>query len=134
MQRRVAFLQEAVTTLGLGESVSVVRGRAEDGAIRRAVGRQDWVVARAVAPLDRLTGWCLPLLADDGRLLALKGERAETEADEAKAAIGRLGGEVTGVRRLVVGGASGEGVDPTWVVEVRRSGSGPAGRNGRRGR
>jgi 16S rRNA (guanine527-N7)-methyltransferase len=138
MQRRVAFLEEAVTMLGVDESVSVVRGRAEDGAVRRRLGPQEWVVARAVAPLDRLAGWCLPLLVPDGRLLALKGERAEAEAAAAASAVTRLGGRVTGVRRLAVegalGGGSAEGFDPTWVVEVRRSGSGPAGRNGRRGR
>lgn len=130
MQRRVAFLDEAVTTLQLSGTVSVVRGRAEDGAVRRSLGRQEWVVARAVAPLERLASWCLPLLADDGCLLALKGATATEEAGSAEAAVARLGGVIVGARVL----APLEEVEPTWVVEVRRGGLRPGGRGGRRGR
>ena len=130
MQRRVAFLDEAVTTLRLGGTVTVVRGRAEDGGVRRSLGQQEWVVARAVAPLERLASWCLPLLADDGRLLALKGATATEEARAAEAAVRRLGGVVVGARVLAPLAA----VEPTWVIEVRRDGFRPAGRGGRRGR
>jgi len=130
MQRRVAFLDEAVTSLRLGGTVSVVRGRAEDGTVRRSLGRQQWVVARAVAPLERLASWCLPLLAEDGRLLALKGATAAEEAGSAAGAIERIGGVVVGSRVV----APLDSVDPTWVVEVRRGGLRPGARGGRRGR
>ena len=70
LARRVAFLEEAVAGLA---NVSVVRGRAEEGHTRRALGLADVVTARAVAPLDRLAGWCLPLVKPGGTLLALKG-------------------------------------------------------------
>ena len=83
LARRAAFLAEVVDDLGLAPRVSVVRARAEDHA--RTDARYDVAVARAVAPLDRLAGWCLPLLRPGGRLLALKGERA---ADEVAAAPG----------------------------------------------
>lgn len=73
--RRATFLTEVVERLGL-TNVEVVRGRAE-----QLHGR--WVAptvtARAVAPLDRLAGWCLPLVAPGGSLLALKGDRADDE-------------------------------------------------------
>ena len=79
LERRSRFLSEVVDEMQLGDRVEVVRARAED--VR---GRQFTVVtARAVAPLDRLCGWCLPLLAPGGRLLAIKGARAY---DEVKAA------------------------------------------------
>src|SRR4051812_18270942 len=73
--RRATFLTEAVEELGLA-NVSVRRARAEDlaGVISAPV-----VVARAVAPVDRLGAWTLPLLLPGGRLLALKGEAAEGE-------------------------------------------------------
>src|SRR5271155_5790553 len=48
--RRTEFLRTAVTELGL--DVEVVRGRAEDPAVRRSVGGRGAVVSRAVAPLD----------------------------------------------------------------------------------
>jgi len=78
LARRVAFLTECVRRLGL-ERVTVVRGRAEEGPIRRQLGGADAVTARAVAPLDKLAGWCLPLLRPGGLLLAMKGSTAAAE-------------------------------------------------------
>ena len=40
------------------------------------------MTARAVAPLDRLASWCVPLLAPGGELLALKGAGAADEVAE----------------------------------------------------
>ena len=74
--RRTTFLDEVVRQLGL-ENVTVLRGRAEE-----MVGKLppvDVVTARAVAPLDRLAGWGLPLLRPYGEMLALKGDTAEQE-------------------------------------------------------
>ncbi|MEU9836410.1 16S rRNA (guanine(527)-N(7))-methyltransferase RsmG [Streptosporangium sp. NPDC048047] len=79
--RRTTFLQECVDTLGLG-NVEVLRGRAEEVAGRREF---DVACARAVAPLDRLLKWALPLLREGGELLALKGERAAGELADAEA-------------------------------------------------
>ena len=87
LARRVAFLTECVDRLGL-ERVTVVRGRAEEGPVRRALGGADVVTARAVAPLDKLAGWCLPLLRPGGLLLAMKGSTAAAEL----AAVGSLPG------------------------------------------
>ncbi|MCT7661287.1 16S rRNA (guanine(527)-N(7))-methyltransferase RsmG [Mycobacterium deserti] len=78
--RRSDFLREAVDALGL--SVTVVRGRAEDRGVREQVGEVDAVVSRAVASLDKLTSWSLPLLRADGLMIALKGERAADEVHE----------------------------------------------------
>jgi 16S rRNA (guanine527-N7)-methyltransferase len=115
LDRRVRFLHEVVGELGLDDRVRVVRGRAEEPATGRAVGGADWVTARAVAPLDRLVRWCLPLLADGGTLLAIKGERAESELAAARATVRRARLET----RVLVCGA-GLLAEPTSVVSVRR--------------
>ena len=81
LARRTAFLAEAVTALGLDRPVTVVRGRAEE-LVGETLTAADVVTARAVAPLDRLAGWCLPLAAVGGRLLALKGASAADEVAE----------------------------------------------------
>ena len=86
--RRATFLQEAVAALELTHVV-VRRARAEELAGSLLV---DVVTARAVAPLDRLVGWGLPLLRPDGRLLALKGERADEELASCGPAITDAGG------------------------------------------
>nr|WP_283139883.1 16S rRNA (guanine(527)-N(7))-methyltransferase RsmG [Rhizohabitans arisaemae] len=78
--RRTVFLSECVQELGL-RNVEVVRGRAEEFAGERAF---DVATARAVAPLDRLAKWALPLLRPGGELLALKGERAAEEIEQAR--------------------------------------------------
>ncbi len=109
--RRSGFLQRAVADLGLSGRVSVVRDRAENLA-----GSASWdvVTARAVAPLDRLLGWTLPLVHDEGVLLALKGASAETEVAAAAAIVARLR---AGRPRVVEAGPSAA----TRVVVVPRS-------------
>lgn len=121
MARRVAWLTEVVERLGL--DVRVLRGRAEEPAVRRAVDGADVVTARAVAPLAKLAGWCLPLLAPGGTLLALKGESANEELTRDVDAVRRAGGADESV---VTCGAELLPV-PTTVVRVRRSVSAPAG-------
>ncbi len=73
--RRATFLAEAVEALGLS-GVAVVRSRAEELGGRRQF---DVVTARALAPLDRLLGWAMPLVAPHGVLLAMKGSSAAAE-------------------------------------------------------
>jgi 16S rRNA (guanine527-N7)-methyltransferase len=114
LARRTAFLSEAVTALGLDATVTVVRGRAED--LADGLPAAEVVTARAVAPLDRLAGWCLPLAAVGGRLLALKGASAAEEVAEHRDAIVRLGGSDPVIALC------GEGViePPATVVEIVR--------------
>ncbi|WP_121157750.1 16S rRNA (guanine(527)-N(7))-methyltransferase RsmG [Micromonospora pisi] len=119
LARRTAFLTETVTALGLDDSVAVVRGRAEELAAGGPGGEMlpaEIVTARAVAPLDRLAGWCLPLVAVGGRLLAMKGASAADEVAEYGRAVARLGGGSPVVRQCGVGL-----VEPaTTVVEIVR--------------
>ena len=86
--RRTRFLDEAVDALGLGDRVEVLRGRAEE-----LHGRRTWdvVTARAVAPLERLARWCLPLAAAGGELVAMKGASAGDEVAESWPALRSLG-------------------------------------------
>ncbi len=77
--RRCTFLTETIEKLGIADRVQLVRSRAEDHH-----QSYDAVVARAVAPLDRLIGWCNPLRANRGVILALKGKSAPNEVAAAK--------------------------------------------------
>jgi 16S rRNA (guanine527-N7)-methyltransferase len=123
--RRATFLTEAVEALRLNERVTVDRGRAEERAHKYSA---DIVTARAVAPLDRLAGWCLPLAKTGGALLALKGSQAADEIAASRGTITSLGG---GEAEILTCGAGV--VDPlTTVVRIVRSGT--AARGGRRTR
>jgi 16S rRNA (guanine527-N7)-methyltransferase len=117
LQRRATFLEEAVAALGLGDRVSVVRARAED--IVRGRGpvtslRARVVTARAVAPLDRLAGWTVPLVRAGGELLALKGRSAADEVASAQSTLERLG--IVQVSIVEVG--AGVVDPPTTVVRA----------------
>lgn len=118
MLRRTTWLQEVVDELELGH-VEVIRGRAEE-----LKGRQfDAVTARAVAALDKLATWTLPLVAEGGHLLAMKGSSAAEEIEAAAGTLERLGGVDPQV--IVVG--EGESVAPTTVVSVRSTGRAATG-------
>lgn len=109
--RRATFLHEAIEALGLGGRVEVLRGRAEEQKLS-----VDVVTARAVAPLDRLAGWTLPLARVEGVLLALKGEGAAEEVTSSQAALERVGGGRAEVLSCGVGVID----PPTTVVRVVR--------------
>jgi 16S rRNA (guanine527-N7)-methyltransferase len=112
--RRTEFLRMVITELGL--DVEVVRGRAEDPEVRRAAGGADAVTSRAVASLDKLTRWSLPLLRPGGRLLAIKGERAPGEVLEHRRVMATLGAADARVVECGVSLLS----PPTLVVVARR--------------
>ncbi|HEX5997455.1 MAG TPA: 16S rRNA (guanine(527)-N(7))-methyltransferase RsmG [Jiangellales bacterium] len=117
MARRATFLAEAVTALDLAGQTIVVRARAEELIRGRArVEPADIVTARAVAPLDRLAVWCLPLVRQGGQMLALKGDSAADEVDAHRTAVARAGGGTPIIRRC------GENVvaTPTTVVEIEK--------------
>lgn len=112
--RRTEFLRMAVADLGM--DIEVVRARAEDPAVRRSVGEFDAVTSRAVAPLDKITRWSLPLLRPGGRMLAIKGERATDEVREYRRVMTGLGAVDARVVECGVKQLS----PPTTVVVARR--------------
>lgn len=109
--RRATFLEEVVADLGL-TAVTVVRGRAEEYGQQQP--QHTAVVARAVAPLDRLAGWALPLLRPGGVLLAQKGAAAPEELAAAGVTLDRLGA----VDREVL--TIDEGGSVTHIIRVVR--------------
>jgi 16S rRNA (guanine527-N7)-methyltransferase len=114
--RRSEFLREVAAELDV--DVTIVRGRAEESAVQDRVGEMDAVVSRAVASLDKVTRWSLPLLRAGGHMLAIKGEHAEDEVREHRRVLTALGAVDVRVRKC-----GGEYLDPpaTVVVARRRS-------------
>lgn len=112
--RRSEFLSEVVNELGL--AVEVVRGRAEEPAVRGRFGERDAAVSRAVAALDKLTKWSVPLLRPGGRMLAIKGERASEEVEQFRRVMAASGAADV---RVVTCGANYLR-PPATVVSARR--------------
>ncbi|MEV2210678.1 16S rRNA (guanine(527)-N(7))-methyltransferase RsmG [Streptomyces sp. NPDC050997] len=117
--RRTNFLTEVVELLGL-DHVTVVRGRAEE--VMGTITPVHVVTARAVAPLDRLATWGIPLLRPYGEMLALKGDTAEEELKSSATALSKLGAVKTSILHV------GEGVvDPLSTVVRVEVGESPGG-------
>lgn len=116
--RRTTFLVEVAEDLGLG-SVEVHRGRAESLHGARTF---DVVTSRAVAPLDRLLGWSMPLVAAGGQMLAVKGGRAQAEIEAAGTVLRRLGCEVPETLTI---GEDVPGATTTVVRVTRKAGRRP---------
>lgn len=85
--RRTTFLTEVVEDLELS-NVEVLRGRADALHGERTF---DTVTSRAVAPLDRLLEWSMPLVAANGSMIAMKGGSVESEIHDAGETLARLG-------------------------------------------
>lgn len=101
--KRVDFLQSVIDRLGL--NAGALHLRAEDAA-RQADLREgfDLAVARAVAPMNVLCEYLLPLVKVGGHMLALKGPGLEEELAGAENALSLLGGEIDRVQPLVIPG------------------------------
>lgn len=118
MERRTAWLGEVIRELGL-DNARVLRGRAEEqiGGLRA-----DAVTARAVAALEKLYPWTLPLLRIGGELVALKGSRAAEEVLAGAEVLARYGG---GPARIEIA-TTLDGLDPTSVVIAPKENEGTA--------
>lgn len=95
LNKRINFLNDLSNKLSLN-NVKAYHKRAEDYAKEK---REffDVVTARAVARLNVLAELCLPLVKIGGYFIAMKGQSALDELDEAKHAIEILGGKISKV-------------------------------------
>jgi 16S rRNA (guanine527-N7)-methyltransferase len=92
--KKARFCRHIVDVLGL-ENVNVIHARAEDvGQDARHREKYDWAVGRAVANLNVLSEYLLPLIKVGGNMLAQKGESGHTEAQSSEKAMKLLGGKL----------------------------------------
>jgi 16S rRNA (guanine527-N7)-methyltransferase len=90
-KKKVAFLRQTIEALGLSNT-SVSEWRAEDVGHSNNREAFDVALARAVATMDWLAEWCLPLVKKGGKMLAMKGPKIAEELPAAKKAIKLAGG------------------------------------------
>jgi 16S rRNA (guanine527-N7)-methyltransferase len=115
--RRITFLDEVVADLEL-DGVEVLRARTEELHGQRTF---DVVTSRAVAPLDRLLAWSMPLVAPTGAMVAMKGSSAAEEVTGAKEALRRLGCAPPEIRSV------GASVSDSPTTAIRVAWADPAG-------
>jgi 16S rRNA (guanine527-N7)-methyltransferase len=95
--KRVRFLQETGTKLGLG--YAAVHGRAEELAVVGSPFREGFgvAVARAVASLEVVAEWTLPFVQVGGCAVAYKGPAVDEELAHARAVLQLLGASLEDV-------------------------------------
>ena len=112
LDKRVCFLGDVCAATGLTD-VTCLHARAEEAPELR--GQFDAAVSRAVARLYLLCELCLPFVRTGGVFLAMKGPDCTEELDEARSAIGKLGGTYERTVRYTI-----PGTDVTHSVVVIR--------------
>lgn len=94
LKKRLTFLQEVITKLGLQE-VECIHSRAEDlGKNKMYREAFDICASRAVANLAVLGEYTLPFVKINGYLIALKGQNLDEELENGVKALEVLGGEL----------------------------------------
>ncbi|SDB88867.1 16S rRNA m(7)G-527 methyltransferase [Sanguibacter gelidistatuariae] len=114
MERRCIWLVEMVETLGL-TNVEVKRGRAEEF---HDAFEADVVTSRAVAALEKLARWSLPLLAPGGELVILKGRSVAAEIEPARKVLKKFKMS----EPEILEAATLPGLESTTVLRSRRKG------------
>ena len=100
LNKRLRIIDELTGELGI-KNVTTVHGRAEDvGKSKEYREQYDICVSRAVASLDVLCEWCLPLVKNGGYFVAYKGENVSRETEDAENAIKILGGKIAEIRKV----------------------------------
>jgi len=117
LNKRLLFLNELVAALSL-KNAATVHSRLEDaGRGKEHRERYDAVASRAVARMDILAEYCLPLTRAGGYFYALKGPAGRDEAAGAAATIGRLGGAIERVEEVALfDSVAGEELRHTVVI------------------
>jgi 16S rRNA (guanine527-N7)-methyltransferase len=113
-KKKAAFLKQAVETIGL-KNVTVLDVRAEDAGRGPLRDQCEVAVARAVATMDWLTEWCLPLVKKGGCMLAMKGPKVMDELGPAEWAIRSLSGASPVVHPIEL-----PGTENRVIVEIRK--------------
>ncbi len=114
--KKAMFCHHIVRMLGL-EGVDVIRSRAEDlGQKKEHRESYDWAVARAVASLNILCEYLLPLVKVGGMMLAQKGEGGPAEAQSAETAMKLLGGKLKQLIPVHLPGVA----DDRYIVVVNK--------------
>lgn len=100
LNKRVVFLNEVISVLNL-KNIQAVHSRAEDYAKNQRES-YDVCVSRAVARLNTLLEYCLPLVKIGGIFIAYKSLKADEEIIESEKALDILGGNIENKQNVII--------------------------------
>ena len=101
-KKKSIFLEKLIKALNL-KRVRILEGRAETfGRCQKYREKYDISISRAVAPLNVLSEYCLPLTRIGGLFIAQKGRSYKGELEKGIKAIQFLGGELIKVEKIQI--------------------------------
>ena len=101
LNKRINFLEEIKQNLKL-KNITTIHGRAEEfGKNKKEREIYDIATSRAVAPLNILLEYLLPLVKVEGKAICMKGSNIE-EIENAKNALEILGGKIEKIEEITL--------------------------------
>lgn len=101
LNKRINFLQEVKENLKL-ENITTIHGRAEEfGKNKKERETYNIATSRAVAPLNILLEYLIPLVKVGGKAICMKGSNIE-EMENAKNALEILGGKIEKIEEITL--------------------------------
>jgi 16S rRNA (guanine527-N7)-methyltransferase len=100
-KKKTTFLENVTEEMNF-QQVKILNGRAETfgkGADHRE--RYDIAISRAVASLNVLSEYCIPLVRMGGLFIAQKGRSYKQETEKSLKAVQLLGGELIGIEKVI---------------------------------
>lgn len=102
LNKRLNFLNEVIKENKL-ENIETVHFRAEEiGKNKKYREKYDIATSRAVAQLNILAEYLLPLVKVGGKCICMKGSNVEEELKNSKKAINLLGGEIEKIEEFIL--------------------------------
>ena len=102
LNKRLNFLNEVIKENKL-ENIETVHFRAEEiGKNKKYREKYDIATSRAVAQLNILAEYLLPLVKIGGKCICMKGSNVEEELKNSKKAINLLGGEIEKIEEFIL--------------------------------
>ena len=96
LNKRLNFIESVLKETGV--KAEILHARAEDAGKDDGYREKfDFATARAVADLSVLSEYCLPFVKLGGSFISMKSADTDDEIENAKGAIGVLGGEIKSV-------------------------------------
>jgi 16S rRNA (guanine527-N7)-methyltransferase len=103
VEKKIIFQRHVARQLGL-QRFEALHARAEELAAKYG-GHFDWVVSRAFSDIPTYVRIALPLIKEQGRIIAMKGRGGCKEAAAARASLQEMGVEVCEVVELRLPGS-----------------------------
>ena len=102
LNKRINVLKEIINTLNL-DNISAIHARVEEfGQNKENREKFDIATSRAVAKLNILSEYMLPLVKVGGKCICMKGPDIDEEIEESQKAIELLGGRIDEIKKFTL--------------------------------